>query len=131
MQSIQSGGTFAIDGAPGAGVAAGTILIASGANAGNAKVSTAKAAKFLGVTQEASDAKGYAAVAQYGVVDVVAGAGGVAFGDLIASDAAGAGVTVVPAANGAAVTQVVGVALTAAIAGASFKMLIQPSLTLS
>lgn len=128
-QSLQWGETFPIDGAPGTGVAAGIILIASGSNAGNAAISTAKATGFLGVTQEASDPKGYAAVASAGIVDVIAG-GTVAFGNLIASNSTGKGVAITPAASGS-VSQVVGIALTAASSGNSFKMLIMPQLALS
>lgn len=129
MQSIQTGLSLAIDGAPGAAVAAGRIVIASGTNTGNGAVSTAKAIGFLGVTAEATDSKGYANVANAGVVDVIAG-GSVSFGASIASDANGAGVSVTPANTGA-LTQVVGTALSAAATGNTFRMLIMPSLGLS
>jgi|SRR5579871_905254 len=122
--------SFAVDGAPGAGVLAGYLLIASGVNAGNAALSTAKALGFVGVTKEASDARGYVAAALAGVIDVIAGSN-VTAGNMIASDANGKGAPVTLINNGTTVTQVVGVALTTALAGNTFKLLIQPQIGLS
>jgi hypothetical protein len=120
--------TVKIDTAPATTYQAGTILVASGSNVGQAAVSGSKARKFLGVTTAISDKGGYVAIERGAgkVVDVIAGAVAVSYGDQIVSDGSGNGVPFVPL-NSGAIAQIIGVALTAqTVQGSTFQMLIQP-----
>jgi hypothetical protein len=118
--------TRPVDGAPATGLASNTIVVATAT--GVAK-SGAKAVPFFGVTQGASDAKGYADIQTDNVVQILAG-GTIAAGASVASDANGLAVSVTPAGTGS-LTQVVGTAITAAVSGGLVDVLLNPQLTLS
>jgi hypothetical protein len=120
--------TFPITGGASGAVAANTIVVADAANPGSGKQSTAAARGFLGVTVDATDTKGYAAVRVAGTTKIRVGAGAITAGDLIASDANGNAVTQAVVASAAAqnAKQVVGVALASSVAGALVETLIQP-----
>ncbi|MBC8138136.1 MAG: hypothetical protein H8F28_19830 [Fibrella sp.] len=124
-------GTFPITGGALGAVGKNLIIVADGANPGNGKVSTASALGIVGVTLEKTDTNGYAAVQTSGVADILVGAGGVAAGNLVTSDADGKAVAIVPANAGASVKQVAGVALTTVAANGVAQVLLQPQLALT
>jgi len=93
--------SFPVDGAPATPVAANTIVTMSGTNAGNVAVAGAGATGIIGVTIEATDTNGYAAVRLIGTVRVQVGASNITAGQDIGSDASGHAIPLTPSVAGA------------------------------
>lgn len=128
IQGDRSEITMPVTGGADGAIAANLIMSHDAANPGNAKPSTAAQTKFIGVSLQATDTKGYAPIRTQGIVQIRVGAGGaVAAGDYIAADADGKAVTIVPAVPGT-VKMVVGLCLTGGAAGALCDVLLQPHL---
>lgn len=129
LQGDRSDITLPVTGGAAGAVAAYVILVADPAIAGNAKLSGAAGVGFVGVTKELTDTLGYAAVRTAGIARVRVGATTVTAGDQVASDASGLATTQAVAASGAAVKQIVGVALNTATTGTLVDVLLQPKFT--
>ncbi len=125
LQGTSGRRTVLITGALTTPVLANRIIVAdlNAGNVGNGALSAANQVGFLGVTLEATDRLGYAPIQHRDVVLITAGAGGVTAGQYVVSDATG---NAVPIAAAAQNKQVVGLALTTALAGNPADVLLQP-----
>ena len=126
MQKPEFVRSFAVDGAPGTGIAANLVVKASTTNQGAVMLPAATTdIALVGVTTAPSDAKGNVSVALAGIVQVIAG-GTITTGAVLGIATTGRVIAITPSAAGTTLTGTIGVAMSAATVGNLVDVLINP-----
>jgi hypothetical protein len=126
MQKPEFVRSFAVDGAPGTGLAANLIVKGSTTNAGQVMLPAATTdLTLMGVSTAPSDARGNVSVALAGIVQITAG-GTITTGALLGSDTAGKAVAITPSGSGTTLRGTIGTALSAAASGQLVDVLLNP-----